>query len=191
MTALISASCVILRVVRHVELNAVAEQARVEAALPLGRPLGLQAVVADRVERLDRRVGVLDARRARAEYVRSASFGPGCTPDAPFATRRRRLLIALKTLSLREEVLVGEHPRQARLRIVDALEVRAERAVLVGAHRRRQEQAIAKRRALLRRRCPTSSGACTLRDAPGVAPALAVTAPGGSVVPAALFWSWR
>ena len=33
-----------------------------------------------------------------AEYVRSASFGPGCTPDAPFATRRRKLLIALKTL---------------------------------------------------------------------------------------------
>src|SRR5512146_2027563 len=38
---------------------------------------------------------------APAEYVRAASFGPGCTPDAPYAARRRKLLICLNRKPLR------------------------------------------------------------------------------------------
>src|SRR2546423_1252263 len=51
-----------LRVVRDVELDAIAEQSRIEPAFPFDGTLWSQAVVAGRLELFDWRVAVLDAR---------------------------------------------------------------------------------------------------------------------------------
>src|SRR6185312_6256289 len=51
---------------------------------------------------------------------------------------------------VREERLVGHQPRDARLRIEDVLEVRTERAVLVGARCHGEEEPVAQRCLLLR-----------------------------------------
>ncbi len=141
------------RVVRDVELDPVVEELRVEAGFPLGGTFGLQAVVADGSERLNRRVGVLDAGRTRRvgakRVVRARLYAGG-------AVRETQLEVAdrAEDAATREEILVGDDPRKARLRIEHPLELGAERAVLVGADGGGQIQTIAQRGRLLDENAP-------------------------------------
>ena len=84
-------------------------------------------------------------RRGRVKNC-TASVVPGCTPEAPYAVRRRSWL---SEVGLREERLVGDDPRRRELRVEDRLEVGAERAVAVGADGAGDEQSVAEREVLL------------------------------------------
>ena len=85
--------------------------------------------------------------RVTALNVWSDVVAPGCTPDAPYALRRRSWS---SQLMCGKKPLVADDPRAAQLRIEDALELRAERAVLISADGGREEQTIADAGLLLR-----------------------------------------
>ena len=85
----------LLVVVGEVDVHAIAQHARLEPALELTRRLRLEVRVAERAFDQTWRVDVREVATVVAENVRSASVDPGCTPDWPYAERRRNGLTKL------------------------------------------------------------------------------------------------
>ena len=117
--------------------------------LDLTRPLGFQVVVAKPAAELPERHGGYGTGQDRCRHrsnVRERRVHVGLLPRlAERATQTQRI----EPRRLREERLIRDDPADAGLRVVDALEVRAERAVLVRAQRAGDEQAVAERRRFL------------------------------------------
>ncbi len=137
----------LLVVVGVFHAHPVVEQLGVEAALVLRRSLGLELGVAGVVR--DERGKILAhdgavSRHAHARGVVRGQGGGGSRLHAAGAVGGAQTEL-IHPRGLREERFIRRQPGYARLGIEYALEFGAERAVLVGAHRGREEELVVHR----------------------------------------------